>query len=265
MGKKKNSIYLLLAVIFFSASCASQYDKLLKSTDYELKYLKAKEYYDLKKYARSATLLDQVMLYFRGTPKEDSVLILLAKSYFYDGDIYSAAEYFNQFRQTFPRSPFAEEASMLRLVCLYEQTWRYELDQRPSYATLAAIQEFRYTYPHSEFLEKTKKMEADLNQRLEQKEFEAAKLYYTMEDYRAATTALKTALKNRPETMYREEILYLLVASTYQYAEHSIFTRQKDRFQAMIDEYYNFVSEFPDSKHRPAVNKMYATGMEKLK
>jgi outer membrane protein assembly factor BamD len=34
---------------------------------------------------------------------------------------------------------------------------------------------------------------------------------------------------------------------------------QKDRFQAVIDEYYNFISEFPESKYRVEVEKMHTT------
>ena len=266
MKRKINIVCFLFVAAFLLSSCAGQYDKLLKSEDYELKYTKAKEYYDLKKYSKAAGLLEnQTRVYFRGSPKEDSVLFLLAKSYFEDKDMYSASESFDQFRNTFPRSPFTEEANMLRIVCLYEQTWRYELNQKPTLVALAAIEEFRYMYPRSAFVEETKKMEEDLTQRLEEKDYEAAKLYYAMEDYRSANTTLKLALKNRPDTRYREEILYLLVISSYKYADNSMLIRQKDRFQTMLDEYYNFISEFPESKHRADADKMYASATAKIK
>ena len=39
------------------ASCG-EYNKILKSTDYELKYSYAKKYFNEKQYAKSATILD---------------------------------------------------------------------------------------------------------------------------------------------------------------------------------------------------------------
>jgi outer membrane protein assembly factor BamD len=51
--------------------------------------------------------------------------------------------------------------------------------------------------------------------------------------------------------------MYHLVLSQYRYAAQSIKEKQKERYMALIDEYYNFVSEFPDSKYRKSVDGMF--------
>ena len=145
----------------------------------------------------------------------------------------------------------------MRLDCLYQSTYRYELDQQPSRVAIAAIEEFLYDYPGSEYQEVCRKMLEDLYQRLDQKAFESAKLYYTIEDYKAATHALKETLKENPESLYREEILYYIVAANYQYANNSLPELQRARFLNVIDEYYNFISEYPDSKYRREVDNMF--------
>jgi len=257
--------YLLPTVAFLLlTACSSQYDKLLRSQDYKLKYEKAKEYFTLKKYERAATLYEQTAMYFRGTPQDDTVNFFLAKSYYSMSDMYSAEYYFNQFRNTFPRSPFAEEASYLRVVSLYRQTNRFELDQTPTQRTLSAIEEFEYTYPRSSYKEENDKIRESLLQRLDEKGFEAAKLYYVREDYKASTTALRTLLNDNPDTRYREEVLYLLVASAYKYAANSYRFLQKDRYQAVVDEYFNFVSEFPESKYRKEVEKWNTSALKSI-
>lgn len=97
----------------------------------------------------------------------------------------------------------------------------------------------------------------DLYQRMDRKAYESARLYYTIEDYKAATHALKETLKENPESLYREEILYYIVAANYQYANNSLPELQRARFLNVIDEYYNFISEYPDSKFRREVDNMF--------
>ncbi|MDR2802090.1 MAG: outer membrane protein assembly factor BamD [Prevotellaceae bacterium] len=262
--KKIHYCGLLLGGLLLASGCTTQYDKIVKSVDYELKYKAAKDYYQAGKYERAATLFDQAGMFYRGTKQDDSLHFLLAKSYYLWGDVYTAEYYFEQFRTTFPRSPFVEEATALRINCLYAQTHRYELDQTPAYKVLTAVEEFFYNFPATQYKEECLKMKENLEQRLDEKQYESARLYYHIENYKAATTALRTTLKDHPNSRYREEILYLLVASAYQYADNSFRHLQKDRFQAVIDEYYNFISEFPDSKYRKEVDKMNVSALKEL-
>jgi len=246
------------------ASCTSAFDKILKSNDPEAKYQKALEYYNLKKYSRAATLFDNVALYFRGTPRDDSVNFYLAKSFFLDGDMYSAEHYLSVFRQTFPRSQFTEEASYLRCVSVYRTTYRASLDPRPSSQAISYMYEFLYLYPSTKWAPELKKMQEDLLGRLDEKAFNSAALYYKIEEYKAAVMALKTTLKDNANTQYREDILYLILASSYKLAKNSVPSKQRDRFQAVIDEYYNVISEYPESKYKKSADSMHTEALDFL-
>ena len=105
-------------------------------------------------------------------------------------------------------------------------------------------------FPDSEWVEPCLEMAADLEERLDKKDYEAAKLYYTMEDFRAAHYALKNVLKADADNMYREEILYYTCMSAYRYAQNSVSDKQRERYVVFTDDYYDFVGEFPESKHR---------------
>jgi len=97
----------------------------------------------------------------------------------------------------------------------------------------------------------------DLYDRLERKSFESAKLYYKMEDYKVAAFALKNVLRDNPDNRYREEVMYYIVAANFKFAVNSVSYRQRERFLTVIDSYYNFVSEYPESKYRSEVEGMF--------
>lgn len=253
--KRKLFIFLVLALL--STSCVNQFEALMRSTDYQLKFRKAIEYFEAKRYSRAQPLLEQLQMVYRGTVQDDTLQYYLGLSNYHLNDYVTAEDNFRQFVEIFPRSPFTKMARFLRLDCLYQSTYRYALDQQPSHITIAAIEEFLYDYPGSEYTTTCHNMLDDLYLRLDRKAFESAKLYYTIEDYKAASHALKETLKENPENHYREEIMYYIVAAHYQYAVHSVPESQRERFLNVIDEYYNFVSEFPDSKYTKEVGTMF--------
>lgn len=256
---------LFLALALSAISCKSQYDMLLQSTDVGEVYEAAFKYYDAEKYLKAADLFDKLLLSVRGTSRDDTVQFYLGLSNYRYGDYVIAEANFDQFISTFPRSPFTEEAKYLRVECLYGSTHRYELDQLPTHKAMSAINLFLYEYPNSTHLKRMRDMLVDLQERLDRKSFESAKLYYTIEDYKAAAYALKNVLRENADNQYREEVLYYIVAANYHYAINSIPSKQKERFLSLVDEYYNFVSEFPDSKHRKETDKMFERAQQYLK
>ncbi len=187
--------------------------------------------------------MDGLVLTHRGTPRDDTTNFYMAKAYYLDKDPFTAEHYFNTFKQVFPRSPFAEEAAFLQGVCLYDASYRSELDQTPTQRAIAVFAEFNYSFPNSDRKEEVKLMLDDLANRLIVKQYNSGKFYYKVEDYKAAIVTLKNSLKDYPDTQYREEALYLILRSNYLYAANSIRERQVERYQQAVDEYFNFISE----------------------
>ena len=106
---KKNIIITLLAAATLS-SCG-EYNKLLKSTDYEYKYEAAKNYFAKGQYGRSATLLNELITILKGTDKAEESLYMLGMSYYNQKDYSTAAQTFITYTNTYPRGTFAELAS----------------------------------------------------------------------------------------------------------------------------------------------------------
>ena len=73
MIRKLRFIFLIALLASVVASC-SDYQKILKSTDYEFKYKKAKEYYDKGDFNRATTLYQEMVNIYRGTSRADIII-----------------------------------------------------------------------------------------------------------------------------------------------------------------------------------------------
>lgn len=243
---------ILLTALFLSiffCSCKSQFELLLEGHDVPLQYKTAFELFEQGKYSKALRLFEQLQMAVQGTAQEDTVMFYRALTNYRYGDIYTAETAFQSFNQTYPRSPFIEESKFLRIDCMYRQTYRYELDQNPTHMAIAVISEYIAEHPTSEYRETCENMMDDLLERLDRKSFESAKLYYTIEDYKAAHFALKNVLKENADNIYREDVMYYLCLSSYKYAANSVFSQQRERYMTFVDDYYNFITEYPESGH----------------
>ena len=262
--KKMRNLILAIVTLCAVCACKSQYELLLNSNDVESKYEAAFMYFNNGKYVKAASLFESLSILTDGTERDDTVKYYWGLSNYKAKDYYTADANFESFVESYPRSPFAQEARYLRLDCLFMQTLRYELDQTPTYKALSAISEYLVEFPSSSHVQTCRDMLVDLNERLDRKAYEAAKLYYKMEDYLAARVAFRNVLKDDSENIYREDILYYIAISSYKYASLSIPEKQKERYLTFVDDYFNFVGELPDSHYRRELDVVYRRAQRAL-
>ncbi len=254
---KKGIIALsILALVAFS-SCKTQYTALLESGDVPAKYAAAFELFAAGKYNKAAEMFESLTIYTGGLPSDDTVHFYWGLSNYRFKDYTTAEGIFNKFIDVYPLSPFAPEARYYYLDCLYHGTYRYELDQKPTYIALAAIDRYIKEFPDTEYASKCNDMVNDLKGRLEEKAYRSAYLYYHMEDYPAAHYALKNVIKENADNRFREEILYYIALSSYKYALGSVPSKQRERYLSFVDDYFNVVGEYPDSKYRKDLDSYY--------
>lgn len=261
--KIRNVIFAVLAVVTMS-SCKSQYELLLNSNDVDAKYKAAFEYFNKGKFNRAASMFESLAMLTDGTEKDDTVRYYWGLSNYKYKDYYTAETNFENFVTSYPRSPFAEDARFLRIDCMYRSTYRYELDQTPSYKAITNISEYLMEYPDTEHEKVCRDMLADLNERLDRKAYEGARLYYRMEDYLASRIALRNVLKDDSDNIYREDILYYIAMSSYKYAKLSVPAKQRERYLVFVDDYLNFIGEIPESQYRKELDNVYAKVMVAL-
>ena len=253
-----------MAAVLAAGACKSEYQTLLEGYDEEAKYAAAFDYFNQGKYSRAAQLFESLSVTTNGTDRDDTIQFYWGLSNYRFKDYYTAETNFKDFIDKFPRSPFAEEAGYLRIDCLYNSSLRYELDQSSSVQTISAIGEYLTNYPQTPHLEACRDILSDLGGRMDRKAYEAAKLYYKMEDYLASRIALKNVLKDDADNRYREEILYYAAKSSYKYAQNSVPEKQKERYLTFIDDYLNFVGEYDQSVYRREMDVLYKRAQKAL-
>ena len=263
----KTIIKLVVAGIIAAVSlqaCKSEFDALLSSSDVDAKYAAAFDLFNNGKYSKAARLFENMAVQTSGTERDDTVQFYWGLSNYRFKDYYTAETNFAKFLMNFPRSPFAEEASFLRIDCLYRSTYRSELDQKPTYTALSIISQYMIENPNSSHYPICQRMVAELNERLDKKAFDNAKLYYKMEDYKASRVAFKNILKDDADNIYREDILYYTAKSSYKFAQLSVEAKQKERYLTFVDDYYNFIGELPESSYRRELDVLYKRAQKAL-
>lgn len=261
---KLRNVFVALVAVAALASCKSQYEILLNSNDADLKYEAAFEYYNAKKYSKAASVFESLAVLTDGTERDDTVRYYWGLSNYKFKDYYTAETNFEQFIESYPRSPFTSEARYLRLDCLYRQTLRWELDQTPTYKAINEVSAYILDFPSNTHMKECRDMLMELNDRLDRKAYEAAKLYYKMEDYVASRVAFRNVLKDDAENIYREDILYYIAMSSYKYAYNSVPAKQKERYLGFVDDYLNFIGEIPESHYRRELDNVYQKAQKAL-
>ena len=247
---KQNFLYALCAVAATAlfSSCGG-INALLKSGQPDPIYAKALEYYQKEKWQRASTLFEGVQHYYAGTMREDTISFYNARCKFKNRDYETASTLFEDFRRKFGRSPFIEDAEGMYALCFYYLAPGPSRDQTVTGQALIAINEFMSHYPLSDNIKQFKQINRELTERLHDKVYINAYTYYKIGRYKSAITALKNALKQYPDSKHREEIMYLIVDSSYRLASNSIASKQTDRYLSMLDSYLSFKEEFPESTH----------------
>jgi len=264
LKKTLNLVALAVLSAVSLLSCKSEYEALLNGNDVDAKYTAAFDYFNHGKYNKAAQLFESLAVLTSGTDRDDTVQYYWGLSNYRYRDYYTAETNFTKFITNFPRSPFAEEAAFLRIDCLYRSTLRYELDQVPTYNAISVISQYMAENPGNSHAAICKRMLKELNDRLDRKAYENARLYYKMEDYKAAGVAFRNILKEDAENIYREDILYYIAKASYKYAFMSVESKQKERYLTFVDDYYNFIGELPDSPYRKELDVLYRKAQKSL-
>ena len=249
-------------------SCG-EYNKLLKSTDYEYKYEAAKVYFADGKYTKASTLLMELITILKGTVKAEEALYMLGMSYYNMGDFQSAAQVFMQYINVYPRGIYAELSRFHTGKALYMDTPEPRLDQSGTYEAIQQLQLFLEYFPQSSRKEEAQNMIFRLQDKLVQKEYINAKLYFDLgnylgNNYESCIITAQNALKDYPYTELREELSFLVLHAKYEMARNSVLEKQAERYRSAVDEYYAFLNEFPDSKHLKEAEKFFANSQKAL-
>lgn len=260
---RRNGLFILLIMVALTSvfTGCGEYQKLLKSRDPEEKYQAALNYFNQKQYVKSQTLLDDVANYYKGTERSEDVLAYLARSYMGQKAYESATNYYEAYVRNYPKGKYAAEAYFQLGHCQYLDSPDARLDQAITRKAIDAFTHFVELYPESPYAEQAYREMSELYDKLALKELKSAQLYYNLgtylgNNYLSCEITCKNALKNYPSNKYQEDFNWLILQSKYQQMVNSFEELKLERARDAQDEYYNFVTEYPDSKHRKEAERM---------
>lgn len=263
--------YIITAFLFAGIlSSCGEYNKVLKSTDYEYQYEAAKSYFGKGQHSKAAVILEELISILKGTEYGEESLYMLAMTYYNQGDFISAAHYFNTYYTTYPRGTYTELARFFSGKSLYMDTPEPRLDQTSTYRAIQELQMFLEYFPSSNRREQAQNMIFELQDKLVEKEYLAAKLYYNLgsytgnsvrsstgNNYLAAIVTAENVLKDYPYTKMREDISILILRARYDMAKESVDEKKEERMRETVDEYYAFINDFPESKYMDEAVKIF--------
>ena len=240
--------FLFLLVVL--AGCSNSITKILKNPDAEYKLRMAEQYFVKKKYSKAQILYEDVMAFYKTQAEFEDIYYKYAYCAYHQGDYMSAENLFKSYLEIFPNSPKSEEVDYMRAYSFYKQSPKPALDQTNTRKAIGMMQIFINTHPGSPRNKEASEIIDLCRAKLEVKDYNAAKLYYDMGQYRAAGVAFTSLLTDFPESMKADEYKLMIIRSYYRFAELSIDERQVERFEQVIDEVEDFVDRFPESKLR---------------
>jgi len=240
-------LLFLILLSFLMVSC-NDYQKLLNSPENEVdKYNAAEEYYENGEFRRANALIEQIIPSYRGKPQGERLVFFFANSYYETRSYYSAAIQFENFIKSYPNSQRIQEAYFMEAKSYFMLSPLYTLDQDDTFTGIDKLQVFINRFPNSEYVAEALELMEQLQNKIEKKEFEVAKQYYTIRDYSSAIKSLDNFIADNPGTIFREEALYYRWLSQYEIAVNSIESRINERVTELERSLENFLRYYPDT------------------
>ena len=251
----------LLTAMVMLTSC-SEYSSVLKTGDYEYKYEAAKALYAEGHYRQAAEIFSMLLAPLKGTSYGEESLYMTGESNLRAKDYESAVMFFKKYYQTYSKGHYMELSRFNSGYSLYKQTPDIRLDQSSTMEAIKEFQGFLDYCPETTLKDQAHDIIFDMQDRLVQKEYQSAKLYYDLgtftlncvyggNNYEACVVTAQNALKDYPyaSAKLREDLSILVLRAKYNLARQSVVEKRTERFRDTIDEYYAFQNDFPESQY----------------
>ena len=253
--------YPIIISLLLLTSCG-EYNKVLKSTDANVKFEYAKKAFEKGKYGQACTLLSEIVTVMKGTEHAEEALYLLGLSHFENKDYISSGAYFKTYYTHYPKGKYAELARFYSGYGYYLDSPEPQLDQTTTHKAIEELQNFLDYFPKSDNVSIAQNAIFELQDKLVLKELQNAVLYYNLgtylgNNYESAVITAQNAIKEYPYSKYKEQLQMLILKSRYQEAILSVDEKKEDRFRIVIDEYYSFINDYPESESRQEADHIF--------
>ena len=243
---KSLNFKLVTFLLIFLFSC-NEYQNLLKSDNNSEKFREAENFYNSGDFKRANRLFEDILPFYRGKPQAERLIFFHANSYYNLKMYYLSAAQFENFIKSYPKSEKLEEAIFMTAKCYYMLSPIHSLDQKDTNTAIEKLQIFINNYPNSTYVQEANNLISELQEKLEKKEFEISKQYYTIRDYKAAIRSVDNFIGEFAGTKYREEAMYYKFLSSYEIAVNSIQSKKIERLKDLKQLHSSIIKYYPET------------------
>jgi outer membrane protein assembly factor BamD len=256
-------LFFVLVIVTAFSSCSyfkassngapNNFNKIQKSTDYTFKLQMAEKYYLAKDYNHAQILYDDLYRVMKGSEHFEDIWYKYAYCAYYLKDYINAENLFKGFVEAFPNSQKSDEMDYMRAYCFYMQSPKFQLDQTNTTKTIGFMQAFIAQHPTSDKIKEANDIIDKCKDKLEEKDFEAAKLYFNLREtnvayLKAASLTFNTLMNTYPDSQFSDEYKLYIIKSDYLYAIQSTEEKKKARLELVVTDVNDFKDRFPESK-----------------
>ena len=243
---KRLNLTLIIFLSIILCSC-NEYQNLLKSDNNSEKFKSAENFYNSGDFKRANRLFEDIVPFYRGKPQAERLIFFYASSYYNLKMYYLSAAQFENFIEAYPKSEKFEEANFMIAKCYYMLSPVYSLDQEDTNTAIEKLQIFLNNYPQSTYVQEANNLISELQEKLEKKEFEISRQYYTIRDYKAAIRSVDNFIGEFAGTKYREEAMYYKFLSSYEIALNSVQSKKLDRLKELKQLHSSIIKYYPET------------------
>lgn len=247
----KNTLILIFFALFLFA-CSSSLDTSNFTPEERLAY--AIKLYEQEDYEEAVKEFDAIILQYPGSSIVDDAQYYLAMSRFKRKEYILAGYQFSKLIKGMPSSEYLADAQYMLADCYYELSPDFSLDQRYTKKAIEEFQVFIDFFPLNPKVAEAENKIKELNDKLAKKEYEAARIYYKLEDFLAAQKYYDSVMEVYHDTQYAPLALYDKI--------NLLIERKRD--QEALAEAEKFLSKYPQHKNYSDVEKIKSSLENKL-
>lgn len=245
----------LFLALFVFASCKNS-DLIQRGDSLEVAFDKAMAFYEKEDYTEAAEAFETVVQIARGTEYGQDAQFYLAESYYNDGRYLLAASEYERFISLFPRVDRRQEAQFKEAYCYYKLSPRYKLDQEYTRTAIEKFQLYNSRFPNSEKADQAGQYISEMRTKLAKKLYYSADLYLRTDRYEAAAIYYDLTIDRYPETNWAQRALVDKIKTYNIYADRSVPSKQRERYQKAVEAYEKFIQLFPNGEYRQEAEEL---------
>ncbi len=172
-----------------------------------------------------------------------------------------AANEFREFLTYFPRSPRVDYAQYRLGYAQFRQMLDAQRDQTATHEAIRELKRFLDSYPDSKYRPEVLRLHREARDRLSESEFKVGQLYYRVRWYRGAILRFNELLRSDPDYTKRDELYYYLGETLRRMALYAEALPMYDRVLKEFDTKSKFRSKA--EKRAEEVKRLLASAASK--